>query len=222
VPNRGNAGDALIAAATMQLLGRLEIPVHSDAEVVLVAGGGGIHPKYDCLAKRINSIPRDKRVIILPSTVSAHWTLLEQFRDLMLLCRDEMTMGLARMHGIRAGLCHDAAFSFDWSAWDDKGAGVLHAMRTDGESAGGVILEGNCDLSTMASGVWGLHDSLIVARRFVTRISLYRTVVTDRLHIAIAAAMLGKKVIFKGGNYFKNRAVFEMSLARFPNVTWCD
>jgi exopolysaccharide biosynthesis predicted pyruvyltransferase EpsI len=44
---------------------------------------------------------------------------------------------------------------------------------------------------------------------------------TDRLHVAIAGAVLGKSVKFHPNNYFKCRAVFEYSMAhRFSTVEW--
>lgn len=220
VANKGNAGDALIAASTGLIVEQMEIEVRNDAPVVLVAGGGGLHPAYECLAKAIAKIPRDRTVVVLPSTVSAHWELLGSFRRLTLLARDEMTHALARMNGINSILCHDAAFSFDFSGWKDEGEGTLHALRTDIESAGREHPEDNRDISVMAGGWWPLHGSLLTARKFVTAISGYRTIMTDRLHVAIVGAKLGKRVIFKPCSYFKNRAVFEMSLERFPDVTF--
>lgn len=42
---------------------------------------------------------------------------------------------------------------------------------------------------------------------------------TDRLHVAIAASLLGKRVRIQNNSYGKNRAVYEFRLRdRFPNL----
>lgn len=220
VPNKGNAGDALIAAATWAALQRMGVGVSGSAATVLVSGGGALIPRYECLAKALAKVDRGKRVIVLPSTVAGHWSLLRSFSDLTLLCREEMSLSLARMEGVRAKLCEDVALGFDYSEWTDHGIGTLHAMRTDSERGGEVIPGNNRDLSMEQGGWWPLHVSTLAARKFITAISRYRVVVTDRLHVAIVAAKLGKKVIFKPGDYFKNRAVYELSLAGFQNVSF--
>jgi hypothetical protein len=45
-----------------------------------------------------------------------------------------------------------------------------------------------------------------------------KRVVTDRLHIAIAGALLGLEVELHPNSYYKNRAVYDYSLRRFSNV----
>ena len=55
--------------------------------------------------------------------------------------------------------------------------------------------------------------------RFVDR---FEQVNTNRLHIAILSALLGKSVNFYANSYGKNHAVYEHSMAqRFSNVKWC-
>jgi exopolysaccharide biosynthesis predicted pyruvyltransferase EpsI len=212
VPNRGNAGDALIAEATAQVCRNMGFNESPGVRTVLVAGGGGIHPAYSCLPNRLRRLPRDKRVIVLPSTVSDHWEILRSFDNLTLLARDEVTFGLAGMNGVNCMLVHDAAFSFDYGDMDGAGEGELVAMRTDGEGTGETLPPGNEDVSAADSGLWLLNGSTAAAMRFVRRIAEVREVRTNRLHVAIAAAMLGKDVTLCPGNYFKNRAVWEMSL----------
>ena len=53
---------------------------------------------------------------------------------------------------------------------------------------------------------------------FLTR---YDEVRTNRLHIAIAGALLGKRVKFYPNSYYKCEAVYRYSMKdRFPNVQW--
>lgn len=221
LPNEGNAGDALIAAATFDILRKMRITIREGAMTLLVAGGGNMVPQYHCLARRLAQMPRDgRRVIILPATVVGCWSLLREFKDLALLAREEMTLATARMERVRVWGCHDAAFSYDYSRFTDPGEGVLRAFRTDKETAGGELPEENLDVSVVTSEgrYWTPRNAPAAAEQFVRTISRYAEVETDRCHVAIAAAGLGKKVALRPGSYFKNRAIYDSSLREKPNV----
>jgi hypothetical protein len=47
---------------------------------------------------------------------------------------------------------------------------------------------------------------------FIREVGRYAVVHTDRLHVAIAACLLGREVHLYPGSYFKNRAVFLSSI----------
>lgn len=95
-------------------------------------------------------------------------------------------------------------------------------FRTDCESAGNPLPENNCDLSVVFnygdSSFQRIEES---ARDFVTFIDQFSEVHTDRLHVCIAAARLGKSVHFSAGSYHKCRSVYENSISgHFDNVQW--
>lgn len=72
------------------------------------------------------------------------------------------------------------------------------------------------DLSLIASfGHSTLVSSEYTSYRFLKLISRYRHVRTDRLHIAIGAALLGKAVTLYDNSYHKCRGVFEFSLSNY-------
>lgn len=83
-------------------------------------------------------------------------------------------------------------------------------FRRDNESriATASSLPGNCDISQ-----WGNHLSDIQV--FLREIDRCDEVVTDRLHVAIAGVLLGRKVFLAPGKTFKIRAIFEASIAPF-------
>jgi exopolysaccharide biosynthesis predicted pyruvyltransferase EpsI len=61
----------------------------------------------------------------------------------------------------------------------------------------------------------------VTAGRFLRFLSAFETIHTNRLHVAIAGALLGKTICMYPNRFYKNRAVYEFSLRdRFPNVTW--
>lgn len=104
------------------------------------------------------------------------------------------------------------------------GAGprVGHFFRTDCESAGKPLPADNCDVSVVFNyGDTSLQRIEESARDFVMFIDQFSEVHTDRLHVCIAAARLGKSVHFSAGSYHKCRSVYENSIdGHFDNVRW--
>lgn len=91
---------------------------------------------------------------------------------------------------------------------------VLQAWRTDAEATG---LRPDApwrgDLSLVANfGVLDRRSALFSAAWFLRALSWYRRVETDRLHVAVGAALLGIPVEVHANNYHKIRGVFEQSL----------
>lgn len=59
-------------------------------------------------------------------------------------------------------------------------------------------------------------DNLYSAWWLLTIVSWYQRVETDRLHVGVAAALLGKPVVMHANAYFKIRGVYEQSLKDHP------
>lgn len=101
-------------------------------------------------------------------------------------------------------------------------SGILNCFRTDTEKTGEALPKGNFDVS--ARFAFGAYDEVIA--RFVTfhvlgTLERFQEIHTNRLHIAITAALMGRKVKLYPNNYYKCRAVYDYSMKdRFPNVEW--
>lgn len=114
----------------------------------------------------------------------------------------------------RASFCDDMAF---YLADTIRPANPIqkegHFFRTDCESGSRFdIPVDNRDLS-----IEGSHFN--DPGGFFAAIEPFEIVNTDRLHVAIAAALLGRQVHLYPGAYFKNRAVFRSTLEEnYPNV----
>lgn len=95
-------------------------------------------------------------------------------------------------------------------------------FRQDVEAFGSELPENNADLSVIYEyGTRNKAYTDYTAWRLLTYIDHFRYVKTDRLHICVAAAMLGKEVEFYPNSYFKCQAVYEYSLRKaFPNIGW--
>jgi exopolysaccharide biosynthesis predicted pyruvyltransferase EpsI len=74
-----------------------------------------------------------------------------------------------------------------------------------------LIPEKNFDISHMGDDG---HKTLIL-----DVVKNFGSVNTDRLHVGVAGALLGKQVLLFVNNYHKSRSVFEYSLRRFLNVS---
>jgi len=98
---------------------------------------------------------------------------------------------------------------------------VLNAVRTDIEKTDFQIPFPNIDLSqAFAADDMGPVSSLHATYWLMRFINRFQVIVTNRLHIGIMSAMLGREVSFYDNSYGKNRDVFTHSLARFKNVEW--
>lgn len=103
------------------------------------------------------------------------------------------------------------------------GSGVLDAFRVDVESAGVVSPPpGNQDLSEgLRLGVRTKADADFNTSLFFHLLDRWKTVRTDRLHVCIGAALLGKHVEFHPNSTYKCRSIWMHSIqSRFPNVRW--
>lgn len=215
----GNLGDELIHAGTRQLLSRL--PRLDQCEVgidrvrgcrghtALVGGGGGWCRPFHGLAAHLPAIEkRFERVIVLPSsfdvTVDAVRRALERTRAVV-FAREPVSF--RQIRGLcDAELAHDCAFYFDFAPYACRGAGVLTAFRTDEESARRTVPAGNRDVSVRCSSL----------DQWLWTIARHELIRTDRAHVTIAGAMLGKRVEFAASSYHKVPAIVAHSLRGFP------
>ncbi len=103
---------------------------------------------------------------------------------------------------------------------------VLTVVRTDREKAehDWGDLSNSVDLSRVFSlGTKKESYANVSAWFFLNFINKFKVVKTDRLHVAIAAAMLGKNVTMYGNAYFKSKAIFDHSIdEKFKNVKFQD
>jgi hypothetical protein len=114
----------------------------------------------------------------------------------------------------QAKFCHDMAFYLALAAPEQllparvppsRELGL--AFRTDNEARtpGLAALRSNVDISA-----FGTHSS--DPHEFLRIIDQFTVVATDRLHVAIGAILLGKRVFITEGVYFKMRAIYDSSI----------
>ena len=220
----GNLGDRLILEGTRALLSDRffrEIPLEelgqSEGEVALIVGGGAFSAAYHEWARWALQLAETRfaRVIVLPSTFDVsvpEVRVVLETTHALLFARERQSFEAIR-ELCDARLACDTAFHYDFAPHRRDGSGVLNAFRTDREAPEAFPLPpGNEDISLIAGD---LEEWLgaIVARA---------TVRTNRAHVMIAAAMLGKTVEVGPCRSGKLEAIAEYSLPDFPlaRIDW--
>ncbi len=212
----GNLGDELINAGTRQLLAGLNYREESVRDLhrvtghtALVGGSGGWCRPFHERARLLPMVEECfQSVIVLPSTfdISEETVAgalrktkalvfareLESYRQIQPLCN--------------ADIAHDCAFFFDYEKYRRDGRGILHAFRTDAESRTAPLPDDNIDISLVCSSL----------DEWLSTIAKYEIVCTDRAHVMIAAAMLGKPVEYRSSTYHKVPAIARYALRGYP------
>jgi hypothetical protein len=211
----GNRGDDLIYAGIRRLL--REVPyVESDirklheaprTSTAILSGGGAWCKPFHALAEMLPAIEaRFPRLIIFPTSFDVAEPIV---RDA--LCRTRAVVFARELESYRqvrdlcdARLAHDSAFFFDFEPYRSGFCrGVLNAFRRDAEASGTPVPASNRDISldcaTLDEWLW--------------TISRHEVVRTDRAHVVIAAAMLGRRVEYRPSSYHKVPAIVNFSVA---------
>jgi hypothetical protein len=220
---RGNIGDDLIHAGTRALLSGVthrEVGTWNVGDVhghtALITGSGGwcrlFHHQLPAALKEIEE--RFDRVIILPSTFDLREPTVRdalQRTKALVFARERVSYEQIR-DVCEADIGHDCAFFFDYRPYLRSGQGRLVAYRRDVDSTRTDFPPENQDISASCFGL----------DHWLWTIARHETVVTDRAHVMIAAAVLGKRVEYHGTSYHKVPAIAEYSLAGFPRVVPAD
>ncbi len=223
----GNYGDSLIWHGTIKLLLSLNIreqyvdissPKYND--VLFIDGGGNFVDYYSDIKDFLIKKPTlYKEIVILPHTIfgEKQVEVLDNVSSkLTIFCRERVSAKFLddKLKHVEVHLWHDCAF-YNEFVQTPAGIGVLNAFRSDVESVLKSRPESNVDISQNGYATKPLGELIGILRK-------YEQVNTDRLHIAIAATLLGKKVKLFPNSYYKNKAVFEYSLKRFANVNFVE
>lgn len=209
----GNIGDSLICAGTEDLLTGGQIPyrpiplhdldtTHFPQSTLLIPGSGALtKPYHEWLpASVLKASQRFSKVVLLPSSYDVTVPIVAECltqENVYPLARETGSYRLVKVFG-RAALSYDCAVYFhrfdqirDVSKNSASDTSVLLALREDHDSL--LHVEGlipnpeiNEDISRAKTDLNGWIET-------ITRAS---TIITDRLHVAIATVLFGKKLIY--------------------------
>jgi GT2 family glycosyltransferase len=214
----GNLGDRLILAGTHELLSaqryrELAVDELADArgETCLLLGSGAFTRAYHEWAPWALRLAQRRfgRVVVLPSTFDVS---VPAVRDVLAHTGAVVFAREPRSYAAISELCDarmalDGSFFFDYEPHMQPGSGVLEAFRTDAEApADWQPPPQNRDISAVLTS---LDDWLKeIARHAVVR--------TNRAHVMIAAALLGKTVEVGPCEQFKVREIAQWALGGLP------
>lgn len=223
----GNYGDSLIWHGTKKLLSILNIKEHcvdisspKNNEILFIDGGGNLVDYYSDVRNFLIKKPAlYSEILILPHTIFGEKQveiLNNVSSKLTVFCRERVSAKFLddKLKHAEVYLWHDCAF-YNEFAPILSGSGALNAFRLDIESVLNTQHELNIDISQNGYATKPLDELIGILQEF-------EQVNTDRLHIAIAATLLGKKVKLFPNSYYKNKAVFEYSLKKFSNVDFIE
>ncbi len=100
---------------------------------------------------------------------------------------------------------------------------VAFFMRRDQEQqdaiGGG---QSTLDLSRLGGSACRWHEfNLLGVTHFLEAIDRADIIVSDRLHVSVAAAMLGKRIVMLDNSYGKLSGVYERSMSKLPGISFC-
>lgn len=209
--------------------------------IVFLGGGGNLVPPYESTKLAFERfLGKAARIVLLPHTVRGHEDVLQRLdATCTIFCRDVPGFEHVRTHAPYATVLleHDMAFHVD--AGDLLGnTAASHAaeplfaarlsranltpeligvkreinfLRADGEAIAGRVPT-DADISSLFDFGVNPSQASLASWCLLKAISLARAIRTDRLHAAIAAALLGKPCTLLDNANGKNAAVYEHSL----------
>ena len=222
IPNNGNWGDSLIRAGTLQFLRvnrfkfqtflrkqlKHEIRKGFDfSSYVLLIGGGGSWCHNGSRAREFVSevAAYFSSVVILPTTYEL--PSLPGHKHIIYFSRDKFESMINIPGSI---FCHDMAFylsePFPALSFKVSQNGPRDYFRLDREQHSQAQY-GSCNQDISSKG-----NYLTPIPLFLREVRAASYVSTDRLHVAIAACLLGIPCDLYPGNYFKNRAIYLSSI----------
>ena len=224
----GNYGDSLIWHGTMNLFAELNIcVVNVDISTaprnrtLIIDGGGNFVDYYDDVRNFLKAKHAlYTEIVILPHTIFgfAQIEVLQALgNNTTIFCREEESARFVNSFApdCRLYLWHACAFYNPLVQYPAKGTKTLNAFRSDKESTREALPWRNRDISRKGNATKPLN-------KFINKIKKYDRVNTDRLHVAIAATLLGKQVSLYPNSYYKNKAVYEYTLKKFPNINFIE
>jgi exopolysaccharide biosynthesis predicted pyruvyltransferase EpsI len=223
-----------------KILKPYKIPA-TPSDVILIHGGANMNdlwPHGIRLLKSVLHYNPHNVIIIGPQTYWFNETwfpalFIKAKQDIYLFCREKFSYNLLNSlrlpRNVHVLLSHDTTFYLSKEDFHIRqGNYDLICLRTDKESTvfkkkeeATKFFEGMTQGGQLKSKIL-IEDSSLLRdyRDFIRIIETSKRIYTDRLHVAILAAILGKEAVLYPNSYYKTRGVYEYSLSNYPNVNF--
>lgn len=179
---------------------------------VMVYNGCGAFSQHYSMADKVCALAQNFSTnVFLPATFAIDMDRQRFPNDTHFFVRDRFESA-SKMP--EAPFCHDMAFHLSpVAAAPVKKAGYF--LRTDAEAPDGQPLpKDNLDLSRLGRAHTPIDG-------FLEHIGAFETIFTNRLHVGIGGALLGRRTEISANDYFKIRAIYQSSIeGYFPKTTY--
>jgi exopolysaccharide biosynthesis predicted pyruvyltransferase EpsI len=219
-------------------------------KIIFYGGGGNLIDNYVNAAEFFERCHHlAKEIILLPHTINGHKELLQNFQsNITLFVRELKSYEFLQKLDLNCKfyLDHDLALELNPDSFVkyhsvnpifkrikillkkflhcNTKTKELNAFRLDVEKTTIDIPSDNIDISREFNYDPTMANETLVKKSVTdifTLIAQFEIINTNRLHIAISAALLGKQVNFYSNSYWKNEAIYDHSIAEnFKNVTF--
>lgn len=248
MPNSGNIGDMVIASATLQWFDKNKFNYkrvkENENPSMFVYGGGGAwtHDYIQYMGPVMNIMKSAKKVVILPSSFDN----VPEFIDILderftVFCRDKKSFDYLIAQNTKANILLDHDMALRMQRIPDtlffvpkrfrknrrilnrklsKLPKTVNMFREDCESCGNH--ETDIDLSDKFGWFSPYESRKIIdfaAHTMFSSVKNFDLIRTDRLHVGIAAILLGVDVELYDNSYGKIGNVFRNSLSHLANVS---
>lgn len=210
----------------------------NDQDIIIWGGGGNLIGYYPQLFLFLNKHKKHpSEIIVLPSTVT-HLpdskynitSLLHQCGDnITIIAREQNTYEYLNQFKLNTCILDDMAFHIDPKFFQEQkqiqGNGVGYFFRKDAERTNVNYPDSNIDLSieyNTRESCRTLQGIMSTPKNIFEHVSRYQEIHTNRLHISIAGALLGRTVNMYNNSYWKNEEVYKRTLFKYSNVTFCN
>lgn len=249
LPNPGNLGDCLISQATYDFFesNGIKYQIYTGGEAkTIVYGGGGIWAGdlySKTYATRLKILKEAERVVILPSSIRDCPDLVHILdKRFVVFCREKESYDylLSQNTSAKIILDHDMAvrlspktlstpmtISAEQRSLLIRMSPILRRinsaaqfLRTDDEKNNSY--ESHYDLSlAFGSREMNKNDTRFATVLMLLVVDLFETIITDRLHVGIAGALMGKEVYLLDNTYRKISGVYKQTLCKYPSIHMC-
>lgn len=248
IVNPGNLGDCLIETATFQFFEDHQLLSYitndKNCENIVYAGGapwvGAFYPEA-CLPA-LSLFAKAKKIVILPSSIIDCPMLTDTLDSrYVIFCREKRTYKYLEGLNTKAKVYLDCDMAlrmtkdvFNFTFWSDefylkKATEVWNRVKDMGKVAcffrddveKFYDLQTDYDLSAAFSPNMTAAECQFATVLMLSVVDRFDVIVTDRLHVGIAAILMNKEVYLFDNNYGKISAVYEHSFSAMKNVHLC-
>lgn len=243
-PGYGNLGDGLIALGTLDLFedlgwdpkriqGRHKEAFSGYTHIVMGGSGGWVKGMWETyLEQTLAFLQKGGQLLILPTSFSGFGAEFVPYANqVTIFCREQRSYDELLRQGMPESqicVCPDLAFYTKEEHFSDLEIEsyypVLKIFRLDEEGGRKTPPRDSVDLPLLFNDIqWSTVEQCVKPLRAVAGLmNQFECVETDRLHMAVLAALIGRNVKLEPSSYFKIRAIFDYTLHRFPTVTFAD